>query len=145
MSTIVNQAVSAIVAALQASPAVVASVGRVSLRPVAQASAQAIIVRPVQSEAAYAGDIGFDPTSWTTTVAVECYARASGATAPDVAVDDLLQAAYARLAADPTLGGAVLAMYPQQVAYDFDADGEKTACATLVFSVMHSASSASLV
>ena len=77
-------------------------------------------------------------------MAVECYARASGATAPDAAVDDLLQAAYARLAADPTLGGA-LAMYPQQVAYDFDADGEKTACATLVFSVLHSASSASLV
>ena len=137
MSTIINQAVTAIVAALQASPAVVASVGRVSLRPVAQASALAVVVRPLNSQVTEAALAPGYPVSWTSAIAVECYARSGTATAPDVAVDALLEATYARLMADPTLGGAVLALQPQEVAYDFDADGDQTTCATLVFSARH--------
>jgi hypothetical protein len=40
---------------------------------------------------------------------------------------------YAKLMADPTLAGAVIALQPQSVSYDFDADGENTVCATFVF------------
>ena len=139
MSTVVNQAITAIMAALQSAPAVAPQIGRVSLRPIAQAATQAVVVRPVALEAMQAGDFSAHPTSWASTIAVECYARSAGATAPDVGVDALAAAVYARLMADTTLGGTVIALHPQQLGYDFDADGDKTACATFVFTAQHRA------
>ena len=50
-----------------------------------------------------------------------------------MAVDPLVQSVYARLMADVTLGGAVNLLEPQDINFDFDVDGEQTACATLVF------------
>lgn len=135
MTSIVNTAVTAMVAALQSGTPVAPLVARVRLRPVAQATATAVVVRPLNSQVAEASLVPGYPVSWTSAIAVECYARSGTSTAPDVAVDALLEAAYARLMADPTLGGAVLALQPQEVAYDFDADGEQTTCATLVFNV----------
>ena len=144
MSTLVNTAVTAMVAALQSAPAVASSVARVRLRPQAQGTAQAVVVRPLQSQA---GDtdvpMGY-PVSWTTAVVVECYTRSGAATTPDVAVDPLVEAVYARLMADTTLGGAVLALQPQSIAWDFDADGDNTTCATLVFSARHRSPGATL-
>jgi len=140
-STMIAQAVAAITAVLQSAPEVSANVGRVTLRPIAQAAATAVIVRPMGAEAGYTGDTH---TSWTSTIAVDCYARSHGATAPDESVDALLEATYARIMTDQTLGGAVLAAHPQQITYDFDADGEKTACATLVLTTLHAASNGTL-
>ena len=137
MTSIVNTAVTAMVASLQSGTPVAPLVARVRLRPVAQASATAVVVRPLNSQVTEAALAPGYPVSWTSAIAVECYARSGTATAPDVAVDALLEATYARLMADPTLGGAVLALQPQEVAYDFDADGDQTTCATLVFSVRH--------
>ena len=37
--------------------------------------------------------------------------------------------------ADPTLAGAAARIDPVSLAYDFDVDGEQTACATIVFSI----------
>jgi len=144
MTTIINQVVTAITAALQSAPAVADSIGRVNLRPVSQAVAQAVVVRPVQSEVTQAGVLNSMPVSWSTTVAVECYARSSGATTPDQSVDALLESVYARLMADPTLSGVVLGLQPQHVSFDFDADGDKTACATIVFNARQRASAGSL-
>lgn len=144
MTTIINAAVTAMVSALQGAPAVAPVVGRVVLRQFSQDTATAVVVRPLRSDASE-GALATDyPISWTSAVAVECYARAIGATAPDVAVDAVLEAAYTRLMADPTLGGVTLSLQPQQVAYDFDADGEKTACATLVFHVFQRANAGTL-
>jgi hypothetical protein len=84
------------------------------------------------------------PLSWTTSIAVECYARSTGSTAPDQSVDALLESVYARLMTDPTLGGVVIGLQPQALHYDFDADAEKTACATLVFNARHRASAGTL-
>lgn len=144
MSTIVNQVVTAMLAALQSAPAVSTQIGRVNLRPIAQATSQAVVVRPVGSEVVEASMISSMPISWTTVIAVECYSRSSGATAPDQSVDALVEAAYLRLMSDPTLGGIVLGLQPQNLHYDFDADGDKTACATLVFNARHRASAGSL-
>ena len=132
--TIVNTVVTAAMAALQGAAPVV---GRVRLRPLSSTTLTAVVVRPVSSEVFDAPDLTGYPYAWNTLIAVECYARSGTATAPDVAVDALLEATYARLMADPTLGGAVLALQPQEVSYDFDADGDQTTCATLVFSVRH--------
>lgn len=137
MTSMVNTAVTAMVAALQSGTPVAPLVGRVRLRPMAQATALAAVVRPLQAQVVEAAMAPGYPVSWTTSIAVECYARTSAATAPDVAVDALVEAVYARLMADPTLGGAVLALQPQEVSYDFDADGEQTTCATLVFNARH--------
>ena len=84
------------------------------------------------------------PYNVDTQLAVECYARGSAGQAPDLAVDDLLAAVYARLAADPTLGGLVSDLQPVTLNYDFDADGEPTASATLTYTVRHRAGNQSL-
>lgn len=137
MTSFVNTAVTAVVAALQSGTPVASLIARVRLRPLAQATTQAVVVRPVASQVSEAALAPGYPVSWTTTVAVECYARSGSATAPDVAVDALLQSVYDRLMSDPSLGGTVLALQPQELSYDFDADGEQTTCVTLVFAVRH--------
>lgn len=130
--SIVNDAIAAVIAALAAAPAV-ANVGRVRLRPVSSSTSTAVVVRPVESQALETSLISSQPITWDTRFGVECYARAAAGQAPDVAVDALVSTVYAKLMADPTLGGAVVALQPQSVSYDFDADGENTVCATLIF------------
>jgi hypothetical protein len=73
-----------------------------------------------------------DPASPKRALLIECGQHWERSSA-DVAVDTLVSNVYARLMADPTLGGAVIALQPQSVAYDFDADGENTVCATFIF------------
>jgi len=140
MTTLVNQSVTAICAALQSAPAVAASIGRVNLRPIAQASAQAVVVRPLGAVPGSVTEYAGQPLLWECSIAVECYARSTGSAAPDQSVDALLESVYARLMQDTTLSGAVLSIDPKQITYDFDADGDKSACATLVFSTISRAS-----
>lgn len=136
MTTLVNTAVTAMVAALQSAPAVCAVVDRVRLRALAADIDVALAVRPIASEVMQAGLSPAAPISWQTTIAVECYARSNASTAPDVAVDAVLQGAFARLMEDPTLGGLVVSIKPRAVSYDFDADGTQSTCATLVLEVL---------
>lgn len=131
--SLVNTAVTAIVALLQAAPAVAPVVGRVRMRPMAQSGTTQVVVRPVDTQVQEASMTSGYPITWDTRLGVECYARAAAGQAPDVAVDSLVEAVYARLMADPTLAGAVIQLQPQALAYDFDADGENTVCATFVF------------
>lgn len=144
MSSFINQAVSAIMAALQSAPPVAPSIGRVNLRPIAQASGQAVIIRPVNAAPASVNDFTGQPTSWACAIAVECYARSTGTTAPDQSVDALIETVYARLMTDPTLSGVVINLAPKQINYDFDADGEKTACATLEIHTLQHATNGAL-
>ena len=133
MTSLVNTAVTAIVASLSSGTPVASQINRVRLRALAANVTQAVVVRPLQTEVTeWAISPGY-PVSWATSIAVECYARASAGTTPDVAVDSLVEAVYARLMADPTLGGAVITLQPQGLQYDFDADADQTACATFQF------------
>lgn len=129
--SMVNTLVTAVVAALQAAPAVAPRVERVRLRALPANAATAVVVRPLASEVLDAELPTGYPYAWTTQVAVECYARAPQGTPPDVAVDALLSAVYARLMADATLGGAATVLQPQAITFDFDVDGENVVCATL--------------
>lgn len=135
--TFVASTLAAMVAKLEESPAVAPVVGRVRLRSLSSTTQQAVVVRPHQAEVQ--GDelaTGY-PISWRGTYAVECYARSLSSTSPDAAVDSLVAAVYERLLTDPTLGGVVIQMQPQSIAYDFDVDGEQTTCAVLSFSALH--------
>lgn len=133
MTSVVSQVVGAVVAALQAAPAVSANVARVRLRPWSETTTSAVAVRPIDATREEASLYGFGgPESWQVRVAVECYAR-STTTAPDAAIDSLVQSVYGRLMAEPTLGGVITAgLEPQGITFDFDAEAEKFAAATLV-------------
>lgn len=142
--TIIDTAVAAVVSALQAAPAVSASIGRVRLRPVASATSGAVVVRPVDSEVTQAAMLSGHPVTWKTRLGIECYARAAAGQSPDVAVDPLMAAVYARLMQDPTLGGSVIQLQPQGVSFDFDADDQAMACATFIFLAYHRAPAGAL-
>lgn len=143
MTSLVSQAVGAFVASLASGTPVATRIDRTRLRPWAQNVLLAVVVRPVESEVAETSLSPGYPVSWTTAVAVECYARTTAAAPADVAVDSLIEAVYARLMADPTLGGAVLAIGPRHLAFDFDTDAEQTVCATFTFLVRQRAGSSS--
>lgn len=143
MSTAFASIVSAMVTQLQAAPAVSAQVHRARLRPMAKEWPDAIVVRPLQTELMPADGqnvVGI----WTTSVAVECYARALASVSPDVAVDSILQAVITRLLANRSLGGLVGDVIPSAITYDFDVDGETTACATITFSIRHATAANSI-
>ena len=135
MSTLIATATTAFIGALQASPAVCPVVERIRLRPQNQQVKAWLVVRP---DGAMVADklLNGQVLVWVCQLAVECNVTTSAATAaPDVAADALVASAYARLMSDTTLGGAVQHIDPVSLAYDFDADGEQTTCATFVFRV----------
>ena len=143
--TIVNQAVSAVLAALQGAPAVAPQVARVRLRPWGDGSTTAVAIKPLEarrdtSVMAYGG-----PDVWLVRLGVECYARA--AVDADVQLDALVQAVHERLMTDPTLAGAVpggLDTDSGGIAYDFDADGDQIGAATFIFTARMPSSGPSL-
>lgn len=143
MTTAVAAVVSAMVATLQAAPAVSPQVHRARLRPMAADWATAVVVRPL-SVAFDPFAIQHAPFNLDTQIAVECYARASAGTSGDAAVDALMQAVYARLMSDTTIGGLVGDLRPDRLDFDLDADGDNTACATFTFTVLHSAGNKTL-
>lgn len=140
--SMVNTAIAAIVASLTAAVPVTANVTRVRRRELAADNPQAIVVRAEATEVAQRPEISGLPVTWTTVVSVECYQRAYDNV--DTVLDALVDATYTRLMTDPTLGGAVVQLVPQGISYDFDSDGDQTACATLVFNVRHRTSGATL-
>lgn len=142
MTTAFASIVGAVVAALQAAPAVAPQVYRVRLRPIQQGASLACVVRPLAAQVDQsAGNPA--PSIWATQVAVECYARATPGQTADEAVDALLEAAAARVLTDPQLA-AMGSLIPAGVSYDFDADGEQLACAVITFQVQHATAYGSL-
>lgn len=135
MTTAFSAITTAIVAALGAGTPVSPNIYRARLRPMAQQHATAVAVR-LQNAFTERFAVANAPVDYDTTMAVECYARSSTTTA-DVAVDALLEAVYARLASDSTLGGLVGDIWVAALNWDFDADAEQTACVTLTYKVLH--------
>jgi len=135
-ATIFAQIVGAIVTELQAAPAVSAHVYRARMRPLPAGALAVVCVRIGKADLQRGVGSGV-PHLAVTAVAVECYARASAGTDVDTALDALLQSVITRLLANPSLGGLVGDINPTGVVYDFDADGEQTACAAITFDVMH--------
>lgn len=142
-ATIFLQAVQALVATLQAAPAVAPKVYRTRLRPLAQQDSTAVVVRLSGSDPDTSVGQGA-LTVWSTAITLECYARGSASAPADETVDALLAQVYARLQQDPSLGGTAGGLTPHSLALDYDIDGEQTACATLTLLVRHASAPASV-
>lgn len=143
MSTVFAGVVSAVVAVLQAAPAVSAHIDRARRRVLPESFDTAVLVQIRQAEVERGMGQGTH-CIWATQISVECYARGSAAQSPDVAVDALLESVVGRVLADPSLGGVVGDVGLVGVAYDFDVDGKATACATVTFNVRHVSAAASI-
>ena len=127
---------SAMAAQLSAAPAVSAQIHRARMRVLPQGWTTAVVVRPVQAQAQRGEGMGTH-IIWTTQMAVECYARSVATVTPDLTVDALLRSAVDRVLSDPTLAGAAGDIGLDAITFDFDVDGESTACATVVLNVRH--------
>ena len=136
MSTAFAALTSAIVQQLGAAPAVSAQIHRARMRMLPQGWQTAVVVRPVQSQVDRGVGVGTHMV-WATQMAVECYARSLATVTPDLTVDALLQKVIERALSDPALGGAAGDIGLEAITYDFDVDGESTACVTVIFNVRH--------
>ena len=154
---------SAVVAKLQEAPAVCSLVEEEALGNWPTSVAQAVVVRDAGSEVSQTSYGLAGVASWTSTLVVDCYVRATSnanrLTALDAllsaedcyvratsnanrltALDALLGAVYTRLMADPTLGGTLRGLVPRQVTpADSVQLGDQTSSRALVFSGLHSA------
>lgn len=94
----------------------------------------AVVVRARQAEGETPAGMG-SSSQWQLVLALECYARARVGIDLEDALDELLLAASSAIAEDRTLGQVVADIAPVGVHWEFDVDGEKTACATVTFVV----------
>lgn len=142
MTTALATIVGTIVSTLSAATAVSSQIYRARMRPMAAQHTDAVVVR-ILSATPERMELSGAPIDFTTQIAVECYAR-SATTTPDLAADTLLANVYAKLMADPSLGGTVMDLNLTGIDYDFDADADNTVCITLMLQVRHRASSTTL-
>jgi hypothetical protein len=142
VSTAFSQIVGAVLAALQAEPAVCDTVYRARPNLVPDTVEQAVNVQWDQALAS-PGTIFGAPIDWNTKVTVECYAR-SLRESGDLAVDPLLEAVYARLAQDPTLGGLVRDLNIVGIEAENTAEGKKTGWVRLTYVAEHTTSNDTL-
>ena len=133
----------AVEAVLQEGGPIAGLVERNRSRVLASNVRTAVVVRQGQAKVdQVAGRVQAAP--WLTSIQIDCYGRASADLAADEVVDGLLQLVQQRLGLDLTLGGAVGGLALQGIAWDFDVDGDSTACATATYYARHSASAADL-
>lgn len=135
MSTQFSQIVGAIVAALQAAPAVCPKVYRARPDSVPEEFDQAVNVQWEQGLAGF-GTIRGAPIDWTTKISIDCFAR-SRADTGDVAVDPLLSAVFERLAQDTTLGGLIADLNVAGIEAENAADAKKTGWVRLTYIAQH--------
>ena len=134
-----------VIAALAAAPAVAGGLIRANAsRPLPASASSAVVVRLAQSRAV--NQLLGGPIDWTTTLQIECLARAaSGSADPVAAVDALLETVWARLATLPaaSLGAMDVRVAP---AIDWQIDDSETpaVAATITLQVMHRTQSAAL-
>jgi hypothetical protein len=107
VSTAFAKAVSAVIAALKAEPPVcdIDAIYRARSNDIPDQVSEAINVK-WETALPNNGAIRNAPVDWAPPIIVECFARGVGESG-DLIVDPLLEAVYARLARDSTLGGVV--------------------------------------
>lgn len=142
MKTAFSKVVDAVIAVLEAAPALCDNVYRARPTAVPAQDDQAL---NVQWEAALPerGAIHGAPVDWNTKVTVECFAR-SVSESGDVVVDPLLLAVYERLAQDSTLGGLVDDLACLGIEAENTADGKKTGWVRLTYMAVHRTSNLTL-
>lgn len=128
----------ALIAALQAAPALAG--GRIvgnRRRPMAAEHTTQIYVYLEESQGTRE-TIG--TTDWRTRIRVECLARTSAGVTAEDAADALGVSVFARVMADPSLGGSAIDTTAQAMGWaDDEADTQLSACQQ-IFSVWHATS-----
>jgi hypothetical protein len=98
----------------------------------------AVALRLVRSTSQLSSTLG-GPTDWKSLLQVDCYGRMVGGT-PDEASDAIVEAVFAALADDFTLGGAAIGVEPlpgDTLSWDVDELDEKLSCTTAKFLISH--------
>jgi hypothetical protein len=144
VSTLFFKIVSAAMAALQADPPVCNTIYRARPTAVPDTIDRAVSVQWDQASALPRA-IGGAPLDWSTRLSIECFARGAGqGDTGDALVDPLLEAVYARLAADTTLGGVVDDLNIVGVEAENTVEGKKTGWVRLTYQVLHSTGNSTL-
>jgi hypothetical protein len=123
---------------LLAGPTAVADVVmRGRLKPLAANLNTAVVVRFDRSSGDQA-TMANGPTDWTSSIALDCYARATGDVDPEDVAGPVLQAVYQRLAvADMAALGVTQLVASTEVQASFAEADPNLACMTLFISVQH--------
>lgn len=132
----------ALVNLFQAEPPIAPAVYRARDRAVSKSIITAI---SVQWDGAMPepGAIKGAPVHWKSRYSVECYARTNTET-PDVAVDPLLVAVYARIAADTTLGGLVAYVGEPVIEAEYSVEGDRTGWVRMSYDIEHQTENSTL-
>lgn len=142
MKTAFAEIVSAIIAALKASPAVCPLIDRARATVVPSQAEQAVSVEWAKSTPNTATIYG-GPRDWETLITVECLAR-SVKDPGDLAVDPLLAAVAERLDSNTTLGGLVGDLRLVGLEAENDAEGKKTGWVRLTYIAEHRTTNSTL-
>lgn len=138
-----DDVVDRVLAALRQAPAVASLIEEDDDAPLAEGIGAAVLVRflgstpslPAMHEA---------PVDWTTDLALNCHASADRESATGRASRALAAACYARLFADPSLGGAVFGMEPAGVAVEQERAAQTLGVCTLRLRFLHRTSNNSV-
>lgn len=108
-------------------------------RPMAAAVDRQIFVY-LQDSLPARGAIRGAPVDWRTTIRVECLARDSGPVDADVAADAMAVEVYARVLADPSLGGLAFDLEPSAMGCTGDEADTSLSATQFLFTVSHTTS-----
>jgi hypothetical protein len=136
----VDTIVAAALAALRQAPAVTTGPidEEIDVRALAEEVTEAISVSVPVSDPQNAGAIFGHPVDWVSTLQVEAYARQDSAAAGTGRASRALQArVYARLMADPTLGGAAADVRAPTLNTEGAALDTRMGCCTGSYPVLH--------
>lgn len=111
-------------------------INRVRFRAIAADVQSAIVVRPGPREVTDMALAPGLPVGWRMGMEIECYQRIPVNSTPDEAIDALVTDVYARLMADPQLGGAAYGIEPVSIEPNYDQDVEAVVGATLTVSIL---------
>ncbi len=131
-----DRIVDAVVALLAAAPALSDFIAEDDEGAIAEDACSAILVRFVESDP-IVPSISGGPVDWNTRLGIECYARADASSSTGRASRRLHAAAFARLMADPTLGGAAMGMEPGQVMSEQDRRDSRLGCCIGQYLYLH--------
>ena len=142
MSTAFAKVVTAVMAMLQAAPAVCDTIYRARPNVVPDQTSRAVNVQ-WENALPNNGAIGGAPVDWATRLSVECFARGMSESG-DLEVDPLLESVYERLAADSTLGGVVAHLECVGLEAENTSEGKKTGWVRLTYIAHHRTNNLSL-
>ena len=142
MTTAFSGVVAAVINKLSEDPPVCEAIYRARSNAIPETLDLAISVQFDQS-LPNRGVMHGSPIDWSTRVTVECFARSVIETG-DLAVDPLLEAVFARLSADATLGGVVGDFAIAGVEAENTSDGKKTGWVRITYIAEHRTSNSTL-